>query len=182
MGEDGEPEAVDECIDAADDVRVGAGDVATLGEANDDARESGFEGGREAGVCLGVFRVCGDPGGCRIGGEGDYVVGEGWGYGEHGESGLCFEGEHPNAVDEGLDFFDDFVGGASDFVEVIDADFDAWEADFELGGDFVVGLFGLVVGGDASKLRWVRRQGDGVVLEISSKDLAAGLVEPIVGA
>jgi len=93
MGEDGEPEAVDECIDAADDVRVGAGDVATLGEANDDARESGFEGGREAGVGLGVFRVGGDPGRGRVGGKGDDVVGEGWGDGEHGVGRVRLRGQ-----------------------------------------------------------------------------------------
>ena len=76
MGEDGEPEAVNEGIDAADDVRVGAVDGASLSEANDDARELGFEGGRETGVGLGIFGVGGDPCGCRVGGEGDDVVGE----------------------------------------------------------------------------------------------------------
>ena len=84
MGEDGEPEAVDEGIDAADDVRVGAGDGASLVEADDDARELGFEGGRKAGVGLGVFGVGGDPCGGRVCCEGDHVVGEWWGEGEHG--------------------------------------------------------------------------------------------------
>ena len=84
MGEDGEPEAVDKGIDAGDDVRVGAGDGALLVEADDDAGELSFEAGGEAGVGLGVFGVGGDPGGCRVGGEGDDVVGEGWGEGEHG--------------------------------------------------------------------------------------------------
>jgi len=96
--------------------------------------------------------------------------------------GLGFEGKHPNAIDKGLDFFDDFVGGAGDFVEVVDGDGEAREAEFELGGDFVVGLLRLGVGGDASKLRWIGGQGDIVVLKISSKDLPACLVEPIVGA
>jgi hypothetical protein len=68
---------------------------------------------------------------------------------------LCFKGEHPNAVDEGLDFFDDFFGWAGDFVKVIDDDGNARKADFELSGDFVVGFGGFGVGGDASKLRWV---------------------------
>jgi len=61
VGEDGEPEAVNEGIDAADDVRVGAGDGASLVEANDDARELGFEGGRETDVGPGIFGVGGDP-------------------------------------------------------------------------------------------------------------------------
>ena len=77
MGEDGEPDAVDKGIDSGDDVRVGAGDGAALGEADDDARELSFEAGGEAGVGLGVLGVCGDPGGCRVGGEGDGVIGEG---------------------------------------------------------------------------------------------------------
>ena len=84
MGEDGEPDAVDIVIDAADDVRVGAGDGASFGEANDNARELRLESRREAGVGLSVFGVGSDPGRGRVGGKGDDVVGEGWGDGEHG--------------------------------------------------------------------------------------------------